>query len=887
MNYRNNNLKFVEIIDIPPKNCFNENSKYESTATAANYENTKNTVNVKQKVVVATTIFPFEQVNGSLFWNIDDLPKMSALATIDVRHHACSSFYHLLIILTIALIPSTLNSHFAYGVFASASAAAAADATTTTNTATSQPERIAVKSDQNVLSMIDEFDSHAAASAAVLVASSADSLLMATSSSSSSSPSSAADSSHDLAQLAFEPNLLNFDELSIGETSNRIVTIFNRHANRSVYLGSISGSVADFYSSFFEEHLVPPLGNTTFNVVFLPRQQAMVQSNLVIHTSFGVLNYLVKGKGTECPYRLSPLIGLKAPMNATLTPEIHMYNPFDTPMQILEVYSSGGQFQLELPTSTAKSGSQAATTSIDENRDTNDSGSGRALWEIPPYCSKPIIRVRFTATTAGNHTAYIRIKVSTRNNAALENAVIVLPIEVEIFKEPGIYSNVPFLNFGLGGTNDRPKNILFKLLNSGKEQLEIDAYTVEADVDVKNGVALEMDTVHDPDANETYQTITATVDWPKIRVEREFRGNIVITTKPKTAGSSGSSSNNNNINNINIGDADDDDVDDDDDYEDEMPKRVYRIPFVGGILRGSIQYNESLTRFHIANKPLTATDDRSATRDFRLKNNFDIALAVTNLTVPTDCHRFFRIENFQPKILAPGDESTLFQLVQLSAATRKSVTRYLQLHTNVSTYDIEVLSFSGMLRRLLPITEQTSIKAKDIDAAIDEKTIDFGILPLATMSYTMMAFVNQNPITIDIQNWKGTISSAAHIGITVPGCSRLSMKGLKFCNNVKPGEWIVFRVGVTSNTVGTFEGKITVKTDYEEINTPIRFSTDMGILKFTTKMINKDDCFPVNILSLYILLSLSLSVCLFCVAHNLLWCESLDSYTSVCPEQTA
>lgn len=768
-------------------------------------------------------------MNGSIFWN-QQIPKMYALATIDGRHHVCFTFYHLFIILTIALIPSsTMNSHFAYGALASASGAAVADATATASVAANQ-HLSASTSSSSSSSMVD-------------------SLLVATSSSPSSA-SSTADSSHDLAQLVFEPNLLNFDELSIGESSNRIVTIFNRHANRSVYLGSISGSVADFYSSFFEENLVPPLGNTTFNVVFLPRTQGNVQSHLVIHTSFGVLHYLVKGKGTECPYRLNPMIGLKAPMNATLTPEIHMYNPFDKPMQIVEVYSSGGQFQLELPESTATSGSQAATASIDNNDD-NGSGSGRALWEIPPYCSKPIIRVRFTATTVGNHTAYIRIKVSAQNSLALENAVIVLPIEVEIFKEHGIYSSVPFLNFGFGGTNDRPKNILFKLLNSGKEQLEIDAYTVEADADVKDGVALEMDSVLEPDANETYQTITATVNWPKIRVEREFRGNIVITTKPKTAS-------NNNSNDAND---DDDDVDeDDDDFEDEIPKRVYRIPFVGGILRGSIQYNESLTRFHIATKPLTATDDRSSTataavasttttRDFRLKNNFDVALAVTNLTVPSDCHRYFRTENFQPKILAPGEESTLFQLVQLAAASRKSVTRYLQLHTNVTTYDIEVLSFSGLLRRLLPITEQTSIKAKDIDTAIDEKTIDFGILPLATMSYIMMAFVNQNPIPIDIHNWKGTISSAAHIGITVPGCSRLSMKGLKFCNNVKPGEWIVFRVGVTSNTVGTFEGKITVQTDYEEINTPIRFSTDMGMLKFTTKMINKDDCFPVNIFS--------------------------------------
>lgn len=128
------------------------------------------------------------------------------------------------------------------------------------------------------------------------------------------------DNNNDLSQLIFEPNFLHFDELSVGETANKVVTIFNKHVNRSVYLGSISGSVNDFFSSFFEENLLPPNGNTTFNVVFLPRQQAIIQAHLIIHTSFGVLNYEVKGKGVECPYRLSPLVGLKAPMNATLMP---------------------------------------------------------------------------------------------------------------------------------------------------------------------------------------------------------------------------------------------------------------------------------------------------------------------------------------------------------------------------------------------------------------------------------------------------------------------------------------------------------------------------------------------------------------------------------------
>lgn len=736
-----------------------------------------------------------------------------------------SLFHQLFIIVTIALTSGPFSVRHGAVVFASASSSSSS------STSSSSPTAAAAAA--------------AAATAATATAAAENNYELHGTHISIDSIMMAVDNNNDLSQLIFEPNFLHFDELSVGETANKVVTIFNRHANRSVYLGSISGSVSDFYSSFFEENLVPPMGNTTFNVVFLPRQQAIIQAHLIIHTSFGVLNYEVKGRGVECPYRLSPLIGLSAPLNATLMPEIIMYNPYDMPLQIQEVYSSGGQFQLELPTEDdANDAISAHSTSAHSHNfggaaaNANTERS-QTLWEIPPHCSKAIIRVRFIATHIGNSTAYIRIKVSARKNVALEKAVIILPIEVEIFKQHGIYSSMPFLNFGLSGTNDRPKSVTFRLLNSGDESYEIDDYAVEAEDNVKNGITLELNTVRGDTVNETYHTMTATVNWSRISAEQFFRGNIVIQTRRKdsidtstsTATSASASAS----------------------TKSKRPPQ-YRIPFVGGILRGSIQYNESLTRFHQTTATSTLAIgqqmDKSikahTVRDFRVKNSFDVTLAITNLTMSPDTLIYFRAEKFKSKLLAPGEEATIFQIVQQPAAVMHSVTRSFHLHTNVSVYDIELFSFNGLLKRLLPITEQT----KDIDTvgAIDEKTINFGILPLSTQSQIMLALVNHNPIPINIHNWKGTISSAtsAHIGITVPGCSKLTMKGLKFCNIVKPGEWIVFQISVTSNTVGSFEGKFTVQTDYEVISTPIRFSTDMGVLKFTTKLIDSENCFPVS-----------------------------------------
>lgn len=134
--------------------------------------------------------------------------------------------------------------------------------------------------------------------------------------------------------LLFQPNILDFLQRSIGCPHNQVVILFNKSKNRSVYLGSIHGSSPDFYSSYFEDKVISPGSNTTFKVVFLPRQLGESHSSLLIHTSFGVINYSVKGVGIECPYRLRPLIGLKAPLNASILPEINLYNPHDTVLQV-------------------------------------------------------------------------------------------------------------------------------------------------------------------------------------------------------------------------------------------------------------------------------------------------------------------------------------------------------------------------------------------------------------------------------------------------------------------------------------------------------------------------------------------------------------------------
>lgn len=93
------------------------------------------------------------------------------------------------------------------------------------------------------------------------------------------------------------------------------------------------------------------------------------------------------------------------------------------------MYSSGGQFQLELPSGTNE--------------------GPKNLWEIPAYALKPIIRIKFHGNTPGHHSAYIRIKISgfDPGDPLLED-VLIVPVEFQILQEYGLYTESPILNFG-------------------------------------------------------------------------------------------------------------------------------------------------------------------------------------------------------------------------------------------------------------------------------------------------------------------------------------------------------------------------------------------------------------------------------------------------------
>uniref|UniRef100_A0A0C9S2V7 TMEM131 protein n=1 Tax=Fopius arisanus TaxID=64838 RepID=A0A0C9S2V7_9HYME len=305
-----------------------------------------------------------------------------------------------------------------------------------------------------------------------------------------------------ISYIQFEPRVLDFKERQLGVPHKKTVTLLNRDANRTIHLTSISGSTQHFHSSFFQDKVIPPLGNTTFNVIFLGREEGEIDSQLYIHTSDGTLKYQVKGSSVSSPYRLRPVVGVKLPLNASFTPLIYMHNPHSEPMQVVEVYSSGGEFQLELPSGEAE--------------------GPRELWEIAPYQTKPVIRLHFNAYVEKNHTAYVRFKV---NNSA---EIMVVAIEVEVGNGAGLHwgGNSASINLGMGGSLQSPTHYPIALRNSAKKPVKV---VNVISTPVSKALRINFESTVIPGETETPVTIgTLIYDWKAGLDLKHLKGKLVI-----------------------------------------------------------------------------------------------------------------------------------------------------------------------------------------------------------------------------------------------------------------------------------------------------------------------------------------------------------------------
>ncbi|XP_061680776.1 transmembrane protein 131 isoform X2 [Syngnathoides biaculeatus] len=341
--------------------------------------------------------------------------------------------------------------------------------------------------------------------------------------------------------IRFEPPMLDFSKQPVGMPKMEKVYLHNP-SSEEISLISISAMTAHFHASFFQNRIIPPGGNTSFDVVFLARVVGNVENTLFINTTHhGVFTYQVFGVGIPNPYRLRPFVGARVPVNSSFSPLISIHNPYSEPLQVVEMYSSGGDLHLELPT-----GQQG--------------GTGK-LWEIPPFETKGVMRASFSSRDVDNHTAFIRIKT----NAPNENKFIILPVEVEVTSAPGIYSSTEMLDFGTLRSQDRPKLMALYLLNSGTKDVPITSVRTTPS---NEAITIDFKAITLRAGESRYRKVaTISFDASKARRSYQFFGKITVKAKEKSYSK-------------------------------------LEIPYQAEVLEGYLGFDHTATLFHIRDSPV-------------------------------------------------------------------------------------------------------------------------------------------------------------------------------------------------------------------------------------------------------------------------------------------
>ncbi|KAG8003502.1 hypothetical protein GBF38_018662 [Nibea albiflora] len=605
--------------------------------------------------------------------------------------------------------------------------------------------------------------------------------------------------------IRFEPPMLDFHEQPVGMPKMEKVYLHNP-SSEQISLISISATTAHFHASFFQNRIIPPGGNTSFDVVFLARVVGNVENTLFINTSHhGVFTYQVFGVGIPNPYRLRPFIGARVPVNSSFSPLIHIHNPYSEPLQVVEMYSSGGDLHLELPT-----GQQG--------------GTGK-LWEIPPFETKGVMRASFSSRDVDNHTAFIRIKT----NAPNEDQFIILPVEVEVTSAPGIYSSTEMLDFGTLRSQDRPKLLNLHLLNSGTKDVPITVgilsdllkslnaylgpytspsfiYALQSVRTTPSNEAVTIDfKAVTLKAGESRYTKVASIcfDASKARRPYQFSGKITVKAKEKSYSK-------------------------------------LEIPYQAEVLEGYLGFDHTATLFHIRDSPVDPVD-----RPIFLTNAFSFAIRIHNVSLPEEAKTMFNVQNFTAPIVIPPHESRyIFSLLFRPVRPSIHIDSNILLITNASKFHLPVRAYTGFLEPLV------------LPPSLKENLLDFGVRSETHTSSIIFVVVNSNPIELEIKSWLVTGDSLSmELLKTEKGNTTVALSRLRELQNTSAshhktvilasGYYAAFRVTLVAKALeGTYDGAIHITTDYEILTIPVKALIAVGTLISSPKHIILPPSFP-------------------------------------------
>ncbi|CAI4230547.1 unnamed protein product [Auanema sp. JU1783] len=493
--------------------------------------------------------------------------------------------------------------------------------------------------------------------------------------------------------LEFDPPFLFFGESAVGVPLRRRVYLRSK-LNTLVMLDTVIGETVNFHAGFFDVMELEPLGSTSFEIAFLPREEGKITATLGIHTSIGQFLYEISGYASSNPYRITPFVGHRIPMNGTMVKEITLHNPHPQTFRIKELVSSGGHVHAELA----------------YDIDPAVAGEPVQYWDIRPYQTKTIGKAFVVGHLLENNTVFVRVNGVLLNHKGVETKTneLIFPIPYEVTKTKGVFTTKDILDFGLlkQGVRSQPQFFsVYQYRLDGRLEFET-LYVEKGDA---TGIYMEFASnppiaVHPGkypiEPGKPVNLVKVLFDASRITFEtkepkvKSFTGRIIAVSRGG---------------NYNV-----------------------TIPFRAAVFQGSLTAvgNDLAIREDV--KP-------PYKRGIRLRNELPFAVAVWNVSLSADALPYFTVRLFDSTTVIPrGEERSVFLLKYNKKIPADFGVSFIYIETNVTRFSVQLQRYEGKIK---------------VDLfSIEQDAFDFGLISRNDTRTVRFAIRNPNCATTTVRN---------------------------------------------------------------------------------------------------------------------------------------
>ncbi|KAI6188172.1 hypothetical protein M3Y98_00325400 [Aphelenchoides besseyi] len=592
--------------------------------------------------------------------------------------------------------------------------------------------------------------------------------------------------------LSFEPNQLNFGASSLGIPKRSAVIVYNPN-HVPVEINAISSKSLDFYFSFPENKIVKPLDKSRFIVTYLPRSEGKAATTLNIHTSVGTEEFHVSAHAHGNPYRIRPVIKARLPVNGTFEFPIVLHNPHIDKLRLINAFSSDPEL----------------TLIHKKHEDTQ--------LEIAPFETLNFAQAVAVGATERNVSVFIVLKldaISYSTRLVKRRILLVMTVDMEVTTQPGLFSTVDVLDFGLIKYGERSQRMIFNAYSTVEKGIEIDSVYVDRTSHQTNGVYLQFAS-KPPISVKSRAKSQPGVPVPISNIEIDT-SYLSLNSSQKihvVQGEIVAESRGGNFN---------------------ATIRFHAVVFFGEVLHSSKD-----AVFHYSLQP-------PIYRSISLQNNYPFGIAVWNVSLPGSKQKFFKVSMVRPVVeIEAGKSSAIIRLKYIKKA-QVNFTATCLVHTNVTTFEVPLLIFKGDIKVLVNSVEN------------DRLNLNFGLVKPNTKREMFFTIVNPNSVAIilrGLSNVDDDLALVEPVGTEYGNGSLLS----DLDRILKPQSWIpgadfalpansftVFRVSLTippyTKTVKSLS--LRVATDYETINVPVEYKLTNSTVVFVDDLLRLDDSSP-------------------------------------------